>query len=54
MVLLLTVSPDINAGVDSALYADARENHFSKLLKQAEQFSEAWRRHVQNCHSWVI
>jgi hypothetical protein len=43
----------MRAGLDPALYADARKNHFSKLLIQAEAFSEAWRAHANECHAWV-
>jgi len=52
--LLAIVLPDMMAGLDPALYADARKNHFSKLLKQAEAFSETWRAHASECHAWVV
>jgi hypothetical protein len=52
--LLTMVLPDVKAGVDPALYADARKNHLSKLLKQAEVFSEDWRAHANECHAWVV
>jgi len=52
--LLAIALPDMMAGVDPALYADAKKNHFSKLLKQAEAFSETWRAHATECHAWVV
>lgn len=52
--LLAIALPDMKAGLDPALYADARTNHFSKLLKQAEVFSEDWRTHASECHAWVV
>jgi hypothetical protein len=52
--LLATALPDMKVSVDPALYADARKNHFSKLLKQAEAFSEDWRTHASECHAWVV
>ena len=52
--LLAIALPDMKASIDPALYADARKNHFSKLLKQAEVFSEAWRTHASECHAWVL
>jgi hypothetical protein len=52
---LLTIAvPDMMAALDPALYADAKKNHFSKLLKQAEAFSETWRTHATECHAWVV
>jgi hypothetical protein len=52
--LLAIVLPDMKLTVDPALYADARKHHFSKLLKQAETFSNDWRAHAGECHMWVI
>ena len=52
--LLLIVTPNMQAGVDSALYTDAIKNHFSKLLADAERFSEAWHRHAAECRAWVV
>jgi hypothetical protein len=52
--LLAIALPNMKASVDPALYADARKNHFSKLLKQVEVFSEDWRAHGSKCHAWVV
>ena len=51
--LLRAALPDMRAGLDPALYTDARRNHFSKLLGQAESFSETWCSHANECHAWV-
>jgi hypothetical protein len=51
--LLAMVVPDIRAGLDPALYADARKNHFSRLIKQVELFSDSWRKHSSECYAWV-
>ena len=51
--LLAMVVPDLMAGLDPALYADARKNHFPGLLKQVELFSDSWRKHASDCYGWV-
>lgn len=52
--LLLTAAPDLRIGVDSALYLDAKQAHFSKLLAELEEFSEAWQKHVNRCRAWIV
>jgi hypothetical protein len=52
--LLAIALPDMKGSVDPVLYADARKNHLSKLLKQAEVFSEDWRAHANECNRWVL
>lgn len=51
--LLLTAVPEMRAGLDLALYTDARKRHFSQLLHESEQFADAWRAHANDCHGWV-
>jgi hypothetical protein len=51
--LLAMVVPDLMAGVDPALYADARKNHFPGLLKQVKLFSDSWRKHASDCYAWA-
>jgi hypothetical protein len=48
------VFPDMWAGVDSALHADAKKKHFSALIQQIERFDEAWRAHANKCYAWVV
>jgi len=52
--VLVPKIPNVQAAYDPALFTDARRGHFSQLLAQVEQFSEAWRSHVCECQAWVV
>ena len=51
--MLTMVAPNLKTGLDPALYADAKKNHFSRVLKQVERFSDSWRKHASECYAWV-
>ena len=52
--VLVKVAPNIRAAADQALYVDAKERHFRKLVLHVEQFLAAWRAHADACHAWVF
>ena len=51
---LVGVFPYMWAGVDSALHADAKKKHFSRIMQQLEAFDERSRAHANKCHAWVV
>jgi len=52
--LLRAISPDVRIVADQTLYADTKKKHFPKLISNAEQFSDAWCSHAQECRAWVL
>jgi hypothetical protein len=52
--ILVTVTPNIGGMADQALYVDARERHFRKLVLHVEQFLAEWQAHANACHTWVL
>jgi len=52
--LLDKTVPDILASTDQALFVDAKQRHFRKLVEQTEQFLTAWEAYANECHAWVL
>ena len=50
---LVGVAPDVRSETDQALYADASQYHFRKVIADAERFLTAWQTHAAECQAWV-
>src|SRR4029077_15939293 len=51
--ILTKIAPDIRAATDPALYMDAKQRHFPRIVRNAEDFLTSWQTHVDACYVWV-
>lgn len=54
-VLLKTDDPRVNveAGMDDALFADAKRYHYARLVSEWQAFASRWSANVRKCERWV-
>jgi hypothetical protein len=51
--VLHKAAPNILASAD-ALFVDAKQRHFRRLVKQIEDFLSAWDAYANECNAWVL
>lgn len=44
---------DVEAGLDEALFADAKKYHYERLVSEWQDLASRWSAHVQECERWV-
>lgn len=52
--LLARRAPNIRNAADAALYLDAKERHFPKIMIHIEHFLASWQAHADECYAWVM
>src|SRR5260370_2741042 len=52
--LLTKTLPNVLAIADQALFVDAKQRHFRRLVKQIEDFLAAWDACANECYAWVL
>lgn len=54
-VMLITEDPrpNVEANLDEALFADARQHHYERLVSEWQGLASRWSAHVRECERWV-